>query len=206
MREAVGGGQIFKLETGQTVLAPRPFDAFRTQTVRHARQIDDVPARIAFLPLAFVRIEEISIQQIAGEFVVEADGVETDAARTRHRQFFVHARSEVGFNQSFALDMLRRDAGDETRQRPWQNIRREFAIKTNGFADRFEIQCRADSRELRRPIAPRIDTECFVVVPEKTCCVHARRLSRRQLRTVSYGSRWRKVRPVPDRTRARSGY
>ena len=72
--DAVGLGQPLQLERYAPLLL-RPFDAFGPQCVSSAYQIDQIPAAVAALPFARVRVEEVAIQTVTRHLIIEAQAV-----------------------------------------------------------------------------------------------------------------------------------
>ena len=165
--EPVRAGQVFQLEAGRAVLAGRPDDAFGPQRLAQAYQVDQVPARVAVFPLAAVRLVEVPVQHLPGELVVEAQRVVADPAGARRRQLFVHAGSEFGLADAFALGLLRRDAGDQAGVGVGRHLQRRLAVEHHRFADDLQFHVGADAGELQRPVAPRVGAGGLVVVPEE---------------------------------------
>src|SRR3546814_10307785 len=75
--------------------------------------VEQVPARVAAAPLAFVGIAEVAEQAVADELVVEAQRVVAQGAGFRARHFLEDAGEGLGFGDPVAQRVLRRDAGDE---------------------------------------------------------------------------------------------
>ncbi len=89
--QPVGPGQILQAKARGAVFAQRPCNPVRAQRMRKAQRIDQVPARVAVLPLARVSVVEVAVQQEAGELVVEPDAVVADTAGAGRGQLVVHA-------------------------------------------------------------------------------------------------------------------
>ena len=173
--EPVGRGEVLQAKAWCAVVAQRPLDALRTQGVTHAREVDQVPARVAGFPFALIRIMEIAVQQMPRELVIETQGVVADPAGSRRGEFVVHDRRKLGFDATLALGKLRRDAGDQAGLGMRQDIGRGLAIKHDRIADDLQIEVCADTGELRGPVAARIGTGGLVVVPEERGCGHGNR-------------------------------
>ncbi len=168
LRHVVRAREIFEPEARRAVVADRPFDPVRAQRIAHAREIDDVPARVVVLPFARIRIVEVAVEQVPRELVVEAQRVVADAAGAGLGEDFVHVRRELGFDDALDVRALRRDAGDEARAGRGQHVGRGLAEDRDRIADDLELGCRADCSELSRTIAARIGAERLVVVPEES--------------------------------------
>ncbi|MNH26215.1 hypothetical protein D3C79_862520 [compost metagenome] len=144
----------------------RPDDAFRAKGISSAYNIDQVPAAITALPLPGIRVEEVAVQAVAGNLVVETQGVVTGAAGPREGQLRVHPRHELGFAQALAGQLLGGDTRHQAGRRVRQDIVAGAAIKTDRLVDLIELEVGAHSGHLQRPVAARVDTGGFVVVPE----------------------------------------
>ncbi len=170
--QVIGRGQVLQLEARRAVVAQRPYDAFRPQGLAHAHEVDQVPAGIAVLPLAPVRLEEISIEQLAGDFVVETQRVVAHATGARLGELLVYARREVGLDHALALGLLGRDAGDQAGLGVRRHLVRWLAEEHHRLADDLQVHARADAGELHRAVAPGVRAEGLVVMPEEG--LHAR--------------------------------
>ena len=130
-----------------------------------SEQIEEIPARIAAAPFAFVGIVEIAIRGVTDELVVEAQRVVADHAGVRHREFLDDAPEQFGFAHAFAQRVLRRDAGDQGGFGRWQKVVGRLAVHDQRLADRIQVVIGAQAGELRDARAARISAEGFQVVP-----------------------------------------
>src|SRR5690625_6382685 len=80
----VGRGQVFQPKTGPPIVMIRPVDALRAQRARHAQNINQVKAAVAAGPFTLVRIDEISPEQVADDFIIKMKVVEADARSEEH--------------------------------------------------------------------------------------------------------------------------
>ena len=206
MRQAVGGGQVFELEAGQAVFARGPLHAFGAQGVGAAGHVEQIPAAIAVLPFARVRVDKVAPEQMARDFVVKADAVVAHAHGARLGQRGVHAGGKFALRQAALRAKLRGDAGDQAAFRLGQRVCRRAAVQHERLARFVQIGIGADGGELRRPVAARIGPEGFVVVPEK-------RKRRRGLHAAAgasgkgprwYGG-WQAAGPCSQRSHQRTG-
>ena len=102
--QAVVLGQVLQLEAGAlAVVTLPPGDAFGTQGMGQAHDVQQVPARIAAAPFALVGIEEIAPQPVTDEFIVEAQRVVADRAGFRPRHLVEDARHRLGFDHACLL-------------------------------------------------------------------------------------------------------
>jgi len=170
--QAIGLAQMLQPETGLAIVALRPLNAVRAQRVRHAHDVEDVPAAAMVLPFARIRVDQIAPEQETRHFIVEADGVvaHADGARFREGRFDGGGELVLGHAQLQAL--LRRDARDQARLRVGQEVIGRLAIQHDGLADLVEVGIRADGRELGRAIAARLGAKGFVVVPKESLVSH----------------------------------
>ena len=91
LADAVRGTQAFQAKGHHAVLA-RPLDAVGPQCACRAHQVDQVPARVALLPLAGVGVHQVAVEAEAQEVVVEAQVVVADHAGPG----FAHAPVHLG--------------------------------------------------------------------------------------------------------------
>ncbi|MCW0450228.1 hypothetical protein NB706_003062 [Xanthomonas sacchari] len=164
---AVGQCQLLQLERGGAVLALRPDDALRAQRVHQPQHVQQVPARVAVAPLAFVGIVEVAEQAVAHELVVEAQRVVAQRAGLRPRHLLGNACERLGFADALAQGLLRGDAGDEGGDRRGQQVVGRFDEETDRLLDHVEFGISAHRGELRDARAPRIGAEGFQVVEEE---------------------------------------
>ena len=167
VQQAVGGAELFQPEAGQAVVALRPCDALGPQRVGGAHDVEQVPAAAAVLPLARVGIAQVAPEHEARDLVVEADRVVAHAHGAGLGQQRLHAGGEGVLGQAALGAQLRRDAGDEAGLGLGQRVGGGLTVEHLRRADLVQRGVGADGRELRRPVAPRVDAEGFVVVPEE---------------------------------------
>ena len=171
VRQAVGGAQVFQFETHPSLLIGRPDDTLRPQRKSGAHQIEHVPTSALVLPFARVGVEQVAPQQKTREFVVEADRVVTHADGAGLAERLLDGAGKLVLRHAAFQAQLRRNAGNQTRLRIGQIVRRGLAIQHQRIADFVQPGIGANRRELRRAVAARADAEGFVVVPEEG--VHA---------------------------------
>ncbi len=164
--QAVGLGQALQLQGDHALVVQRPLDAFRAQRVGGAHQVDEVPAAVAALPFAGIGVEEVAVEAVAGDFVVEAQGVVAGHAGARARQLGVQAGHELGFAQALLFQALRSDAGDQAGRRVRQYVVAGATIEVQRRLDLVERLVGADAGDLQRAVAARVDAGGLVVVPE----------------------------------------
>ncbi len=148
--DTVGGGQLLETEGGGPVLTPGPLDALRPQGVGQTHHVDQVPAGVAVLPLAGVGIEEVAVQEVAGDFVVEADAVVADAAGAGPRQLRWIASAKSASDTALAPGPLGRDPGDQAGIRLGQQVVRRAAVEHQRLTDVIELLVGAQAGELGR--------------------------------------------------------
>ena len=165
MADAIGGGQVFQLERGRAIDVGRPVDPVRSQGMGQTQGVDQIPARIAVAPLAGIGVVQIAIQQVAGDFVVEADAVVADPTGAGLTQNTEDAGRELGLDHTLALGELRRDAGEETGVGMGQQIGRGTAVEHQRRADFIQIGIGAQTGELTGTITMGIGAPGFVIVP-----------------------------------------
>ena len=166
MLDAVGLGQPLQLERHPPLLVLRPLDAVRAQRIGGADQIDQIPAAVATLPLAGIGIVEVAVETITCHLVIETQAVVAGAAGAGLRQLSMYSRHELGLGQPLFRQNLRRDAGNPAGCRMRQDIVGGLAIEVERLADFVELLVGAQTGDLQRTIAARVDAGGFVVVPE----------------------------------------
>ncbi len=81
MGNAIGKGEFLKFEAGPfAIRAAGPDNALRAQIMAGAHHIDDIPARIAVLPLAIVGTVQVAVEGIARHLIIKAQRVVTHPA------------------------------------------------------------------------------------------------------------------------------
>ncbi|MNM96172.1 hypothetical protein D3C81_1086400 [compost metagenome] len=165
MVDAVGGSQQLQAQTGATVLL-RPDNPVRAQGIGSADDVDQIPAAVAALPLAGVRIKEVAIEAVPGDLIVETQAVVTSTTSTWARQFGMHPGHEFGFAQTLAGQLLRGNAGDQAGLGVGQDVVAGLAIEVDRRLDLVEVKVGAHPGDLQGPVVARVDAGGFVVVPE----------------------------------------
>ncbi len=99
MLDAIGLAQQLKAQTGAPILLG-PLDAIGPQGARGSNDIDQVPAAVAALPFAGVRVEEVAVEAVAGDLVVETQRVVAGATGAGLCQLGVHPRHELGLAEA----------------------------------------------------------------------------------------------------------
>ncbi len=163
----VGFGQVFELERRRAVLAQRPLDALGPHRPHQAQHVQQIPARIAVVPLAFVRIMEIAEQAVADELIVEPQRVVTQCAGAGARQLFVDAVEGLSLADALGQRLLRGDAGDQGGHRRGQQVIGRPHEEADRRVDLVEIGVGADGGVLRDARAPRVLAEGFQVVEQE---------------------------------------
>ena len=167
VQQAVGFGQMLQLEAGRAVFLFGPGNAVRPQRIGHAHHVQQIPPAALVLPLARVGVDEVAPEHEARDLVIKPDGVVAHANGARLRKFGLDAIGKIVLGHALFQTQLRRDAGDEARLRVWQIVVGRLTVKHQRIADFVQCGVGADGRKLRRPVAPGVGTEGFVVVPEK---------------------------------------
>jgi len=161
-------GQVLELEAGAAaIFALAPADALRAQRVHQPQRIQQVPARVAALPLAFVGVVEIAVEAVADEFVVEAQRVVTGTAGLRARHFIDDAGERRGLVHAVAQRILRRDAGNQGGDRRWQQVVGRLHEERDRLVDLLQRFVGADRGELGDPAAARVGAEGLQVVEQE---------------------------------------
>ena len=169
---AVGLAERFKAEGDGAGFGSRPVDAFRPRGGAEPGHVDDVPARIAAAPFVFVGVKEVAVEQLPGEFVVEADVVVAGDAGSGPGEFFPDAADEFCLADALFERGLRRDAGNQAGHGVGQEIRRRAAIQHERLAHRFELLIGAQAGELGRPAPARVAAESLEIVPVDRISAH----------------------------------
>ncbi len=177
VRQAVGRAQVLQLEARLAIVAGGPHDAVRAQRMHHAHDVEQVPAAAVVLPLARVRIDQVAPEQVARDFVVEADRVVADADRVGLAECGLDLARELVLGHAVFEAVLRQDAGDQARFRIGQKIIGRLAVQHDRLADLVEFSVGADRGELGRAVAARGRAKGFVVVPEEGMRAHVLLLS-----------------------------
>ena len=184
LAHVVGQGQVFELERGRAVLAPGPHDPVRAQRMGQTQHVQQVPARIAVAPLAFIGVEEIAEQGVADELVVETQRVVTQGAGARARHFLDDACDRLGLGQALAQGLLRGDAGDQGGHRRGQQVGSRLHEQVQRLLDLFQCGIGADRGELGDAGAARIGAEGLQVVEQEAVAHRASSSTGRRACTV----------------------
>ena len=171
--QPVGGAEVFQAQAGRAVFVLWPDDAFGTQRVGAAHEVENVPAATAVLPFAGVGVDEVAPEQVADEFVVKTQRVVARADGAGLRQGGIHGAGKSGFGQPVRVGVLRRDAGDQTGGGVGQVVVAGATEEVVDFAGFVQRGIGADGGKLRDAVQPRVGAEGFQVVPEKRECTHA---------------------------------
>ena len=119
------------------------------------------------MPLPRIRVDQVTPKHEARDFVVKPDGVVAHANRAGLAEGLLDLRRKLVFGQALFQAQLRRDTRDEARLGVGQEIVGGLAIQHERLADLVQRRIRANGRKLRGPVAPGVDAEGLVVVPEK---------------------------------------
>ena len=165
MFDAVGPAEMLKAETGGAVLAFRPFEALGADGGAQPHQIQYIPAAVAAAPLTLIGVPQVAIQQLAGEFVIEADVVVAADAGAAAGELLVDAPDELGLRHPPRRRPLRRDAGDEAGAGVRQEVIGGAAVEGQGLAGLVQFLVGAQAGELGGPVTPRVGAEGLVVIP-----------------------------------------
>ena len=110
--QAVGAGQVFQFERGAAVFFFGPLNALWAQGIDHAHDIQNVPAATAVLPFAGVGVDQVAPKQVAGDFIVKADGVVAHADGARLAEGRLDLAGKAVFAHALGQALLGGEAGD----------------------------------------------------------------------------------------------
>ena len=161
----IGSSQVLKSKTGLTILTQRPLDTLRPQRAIGAGHIQQIPTRVAVLPLPCVDIEEITPQGKARNLIVKPNRVVTNAAGVGLRELSVNPPDELHLGVTLRLGLLRRNARHPHCRRVRKPVRSGSRIERQRLTDDLKISVGADPRKLPGPILCHIGTGGFIVVP-----------------------------------------
>ena len=113
MIQAVSGGQVFQLKADFSLIVLWPFDAVRSQRMRTAYNIQNIPTRITTLPLTSVGVEEVAVQSVPSEFVIKPNAVVTGDTGSRLAEHLIDTANKVALWNAPTLTVLGRDSGNE---------------------------------------------------------------------------------------------
>ena len=170
--QPVGGAQVFQFEGGAALVVARPFDAIGPQGGRAADHVQQVPAAAAVAKLPVVGRAQRAPEEMAGDLVVEADGVVAHADGAVTPQLGQDGVGEVVFRQPLGQAGLRHDAGEQAGFGVGQVVGRRLAVDHHRVAHLVQVEVGADAGKLGRPVQARVAAEGFVVVPEEGVCGH----------------------------------
>ncbi|MNY54363.1 hypothetical protein D3C86_1902260 [compost metagenome] len=119
------------------------------------------------MPAPGIRVIEIAVQDIARNFIVEADVVVAHHAGIGHGKQVVNTTGKLGFIHAFLTRFLRRNAGHHHGTRLGKIVVSRLTVKNLRLTDDIKIRIGADRRELRRPVQRRAGTKGFVIVEEE---------------------------------------
>ncbi len=165
MGYVVGPGEIFETKTGRPLLVDRPCHTIRTQGIRHPKQVDNVPSRIALLPFPRVGIEEIAVQHVTGELVIESNTVEPRDAGPGYDEFFMNAVNEGDLIESFPEQVRHQDPRYHDRPGRGHHIVAGPAIEIERLINDVEREVRANTGKLDRAVPRGVDPGSLIVVP-----------------------------------------
>lgn len=95
LQQSVGDAQLVQSEGYATAVVAGPFEGFWPQGVGGAHDFDQVPSARSVLPLMRVRVDQVSPEHEAGDFIVECNRVVAKADGTWRAKLamdFVHER------------------------------------------------------------------------------------------------------------------
>ena len=122
MRQVIGPGEVFKLETGTgrsrivrlpLVVFKRPNYPFRSQGVSHADNVKKIPPATIVLPFAPVGVHQISPKHETRDFIVKTNGVVTYADGAWLGQSLFNLCGKLVFRQAVFQTILWRNAGEK---------------------------------------------------------------------------------------------
>ena len=109
---------------------------------------------------------------MAGDFVVEADGVVAHADGAVAAQLGQDGVGEAVLRQPLGQAGLRHDAGEQAGFGIRQIVGSRLAVDHHRIAHLVQVEVGADAGKLGRPVQARVAAEGFVVVPEEGVCGH----------------------------------
>ena len=167
-RTPLASARCSSLKLGAPSSRLRPDHALGAQRLAQAHHVEQVPARIAVAPLAFVGVVEIAVQAEAHELVVEADRVVADRAGSRARHLVVQCARRIRLRGRPSrnaccgvMPVIRVASGEGSRSSAgWQN-------RLIGSSTGFRSASVRMAGELRDARAARVAAEGLQVVPEE---------------------------------------
>ena len=140
---AIGLGQIFKLERGFTLFIVYPVDPLRAQGIAGSDHIQQVPARVAVLPTVGIGIKVIAIEGVAGEFIIEANIVVAKDTGAGLAEGMMNTGNKLGFAISLLVCPLWRNTGNQAGEGIWQVIGRQTTIEHHWLTNGIEFVIRS---------------------------------------------------------------
>ena len=110
---------------------------------------------------------EITVEHLPDEFVIKADTVEAHHAGISLAELAHDQGGKVPFDQAMVSDIAHPYPCHEQRIRRWHDIIARPAQEVQGITDLVQRLVSSNPCELQWPVANRIDTGGFQVVPEK---------------------------------------
>jgi hypothetical protein len=152
MGDTVGGGQAFELEHWPPVsVASKPY-TLGPKGVGHSYDVNDIPTRIAVFPFPDVRVEEITVKQVADKLIVEPQIVIADDTRSRLRELLEDCLREFTLGQPVGSEARKPDAGDHQRLGRWQDLIAQLAVNALGRVDDIEVSVGSNTCKLKDSI------------------------------------------------------
>ena len=71
MSDAIYLGKLFQSEGRYILLISWPDEPLWSQRLSHTEQINHIPPGVSSLPLTGIRIQKISVERVAGKFIVK---------------------------------------------------------------------------------------------------------------------------------------
>ena len=131
----IGSRQLLQTKAGQTVFSQWPLDTLGTQCIGGTNHIDNIPTRIAILPLPGIGIMKVSVQRVARDLIVKPQRVITDTASPGTSQFFQYLSNEFALRHTLAQCCLRRYSGNQAGLRMGQYIIGGPGVNNQGLAN-----------------------------------------------------------------------
>src|SRR5690625_4807173 len=172
--QAVGPAEVFQPKAGRAVLPQGPLQALGPQGMAGAHHVQQIPARIAVLPLPGIGVVKVAIQGVAGHLVVETQAVVAHTAGSGGGQFGVDGGDELRLTHPPLRRALGGEPGDQAGLGLGQVIPGRMALDGQGLADLVELEVGAQAGKLGRPVPARVGPPGLVVVPVEACHGHGR--------------------------------
>ena len=175
MINTVGFRQMFQAHADLTGFVGWPLDAVGAQRIASAHHINQIPTGVILLPRMRIRVNEITIEQMTGDFVVKINRVIANNGGVRDIKFGGNFAGERRFIHALFQRMLRCDARDQHGLRVRQEIRRRLTVNCQGPSTWLKCKVGAQSSELRGAVYLWVCSPRFIVVPIKSFFCHIRR-------------------------------